>query len=113
MTQILSHLPQLYETYTRRSSEGVSLITQHLNLLGGLAGVYMYSIIPPKSLSTYLVYFTSLLQAVSLYALAVYFDGWERLLNSLPVKLMRSPATPKADSPKDDSTDLEEQKIKN
>ena len=85
MTQIMSHLPQLYETYTRRTSEGVSLLAQHLNLMGGLSGVFMYSIIPPKSFYTYLVYFTSLIQAISLYALAVYFDGWDRLINSVPL----------------------------
>lgn len=40
ISQILSHLPQLYVTYVERSSEGVSLFTQHLNILGGLSGLY-------------------------------------------------------------------------
>jgi len=122
ITQILSHLPQLYETYMRRSSEGVSLVTQHLNLLGGLSGVFMYSVIPPKSFYTYMVYFTSLLQAVSLYALAVYFDGWERLINSVPLlnkvisvpqPLLPTMKPPRADSPAREISalvELEEQK---
>jgi uncharacterized protein with PQ loop repeat len=101
MTQIFSHMPQLYETYTRKSSEGVSLLTQHLNLMGGLAGVLMYHIIPPKSFFTYMVYVTSLLQALSLYALAVYFDGWERLTSSIPY-LDKFFHNSKIESPKDD-----------
>ena len=51
-------------------------------MLGGLAGIYMYSVIPPKSFFTYMVFVNSLFQALSLYALAVYFDGWDRLIKS-------------------------------
>ncbi|KAL0481458.1 hypothetical protein AKO1_011226 [Acrasis kona] len=81
--QVMSHLPQLYETYNRKSTEGLSLTTQHLNLLGGLAGIYMYSIVPPVSYMTYLVYINSMFQAISLYSMAFYYDGTNRLLTSL------------------------------
>lgn len=83
LTQVLSHLPQLFVTYTKQTTDGVSLFTQHLNIVGGLAGLYMYSIIPPKSSMTYAMYIFSLLQAVSMYAFAVHFDGFERIISSL------------------------------
>lgn len=40
----------------------------------------MCHLVPPKSVYTVYVYLLSLFQAGSLYALAIYFDGWERLL---------------------------------
>lgn len=40
VSQLLSHLPQLYLTWTKKTTEGVSLSTQHLNLVGGLSGLY-------------------------------------------------------------------------
>jgi len=83
LSQILSHMPQMWVTYQKQSTEGVSLATQHFNLLGGFAGMYMYSIIPPKSMWTYVVYVNSLFQAVSLYWMAVHYDGWDRLIKSM------------------------------
>jgi hypothetical protein len=79
-SQFFSHVVQLHETWNKRSTEGVSLLSQHLNMLGGLLGIVMYSYIPPKSFFTYMVYYNSIFQALSLYALAVYFDGWEPLI---------------------------------
>lgn len=40
ISQLLSHLPQLYLTWNKKTAEGVSLSTQHLNLVGGLSGLY-------------------------------------------------------------------------
>ena len=34
--------------------------------------------IPPRSITTYLIYLFSLFQAISLYAFAIYYDGIER-----------------------------------
>ncbi|KAL9642831.1 hypothetical protein ABK040_009906 [Willaertia magna] len=82
LSQITSHIPQLIVTWQAQSTEGVSLASQHLNLFGGIAGIYMYSIFTPKSFFTRLVYWNSMLQAISLYVLAVYFDGWSRLYYS-------------------------------
>ncbi|EFC48980.1 predicted protein, partial [Naegleria gruberi] len=42
ISQIISHIPQLLVTWEARSTEGVSLASQHLNLLGGIAGIFMY-----------------------------------------------------------------------
>jgi hypothetical protein len=80
--QILSHIPQLLETYNKKSTEGLSLTTQHLNMVGGIAGIYMYSIVPPVSFMTRLVYINSMFQAISLYVMAWYYDGWRRLWTS-------------------------------
>jgi uncharacterized protein with PQ loop repeat len=78
IAQILSHLPQLYVTYEKKSTQGVSLLTQHFNLIGGLLGLYMCFMIPPVSISVYLIYLFSLFQAISLYAFAIHYDGIER-----------------------------------
>jgi len=43
LAQILSHLPQLLECARLRTTQGVSLASQHLNFVGGLTGVYSMS----------------------------------------------------------------------
>jgi len=75
LTQILSHLPQLRMCYDLKTTSGVSLTSQHLNLVGGCAGLYMCVIIPPVYWTTYLIYVNSLLQAISLYMMAAHYDG--------------------------------------
>jgi len=74
ITQILSHLPQLKVCYDIKTTSGVSMLSQHFNIIGGILGVYMCFVIPPVSAMTYLIYFNSIFQAVSLYALAIYYD---------------------------------------
>lgn len=81
LSQVLSHLPQLYVTYERKSTQGVSLLSQHLNLIGGFLGLYQIYVIPPVSKSTYLVYLNSIFQATSIYAFAIYFDGFQRFFD--------------------------------
>lgn len=44
ITQILSHLPQLKVCYQLKTTSGVALLSQHLNLIGGIAGLYSKSI---------------------------------------------------------------------
>jgi len=75
ITQILSHLPQLRVCYELKTTSGVSLTSQHLNFVGGIAGLYMCLIIPPVYWTTYLIYVNSILQAVTLYIMAFYYDG--------------------------------------
>uniref|UniRef100_A0A7S1PHT6 Mannose-P-dolichol utilization defect 1 protein homolog n=1 Tax=Percolomonas cosmopolitus TaxID=63605 RepID=A0A7S1PHT6_9EUKA len=107
ISQLTSHLPQLYLSYKKRTTEGVSLSTQHLNVIGGFCGLFMYSFIEAKSFMTVLVYWNSLFQAFSLYALAVYFDGWERIWSSLPLvggnqgSTREEPALPTVKNPDD------------
>jgi len=36
----------------------------------------VFSVFPPKSAFTYLVYFNSIFQAVSTYYMTVMYDGW-------------------------------------
>eukprot|EP01080_Neovahlkampfia_damariscottae_P003964 gene3964-7220_t len=83
IAQIFSHLPQLYVTYEKKSTVGVSMMSQHLNLIGGFLGLYMCYEIPPKSITTYMIYLFSLFQAVSLYAFAIYYDGFERFYKEI------------------------------
>ena len=71
-TQIISHLPQLAECYQLRTTVGVSLISQHINFVGGLAGVYMCFLLKTNA-STTLLYLNSIFQAVSIYLLALIF----------------------------------------
>lgn len=73
-----------------KSSEGCSLFTQHLNCLGGILGlIVLLSMSDDENPShkhgftTYVVYFNSVMQALSIYAVVVYFDGWEKLWNSI------------------------------
>jgi len=74
ITQILSHLPQLKVCYDLKTTSGVSMLSQHFNIVGGVLGVYMCFIIPPKTFMTYLIYSNSIFQALSLYILAIYYD---------------------------------------
>ncbi len=39
--QIFSHIPQLYLCYQLKTTQGVSLNTQHLNMVGGTAGIIL------------------------------------------------------------------------
>jgi len=77
ITQILSHVPQLKVCYDLQTTSGVSITSQHLNLVGGLLGMYMCYIIPPVSTMTYLIYVNSIFQALSLYAMALYYDFYK------------------------------------
>ncbi len=52
----------------------MSLLSQHLNFLGGLLGIYMCWVIPPKSPMTWLLYSNSIGQALTLYAAFVWYD---------------------------------------
>ncbi len=75
VSQIASHIPQLLECRRLRTAAGVSLWSQHLNFLGGIGGLYMCYIIPPRSLMPWLLYFFSVLQASTLYAVWLYYDS--------------------------------------
>ena len=46
--QVLSHIPQLYLCWQKKTTSGVSLPTQHLNVIGGLSGLMMCFLVPPK-----------------------------------------------------------------
>jgi len=76
LTQVLSHLPQLKICYSLKTTSGVAMMSQHLNFVGGFAGLYMCLVLPPVSPTVYLIYINSVLQAISLYSLAIYYDGW-------------------------------------
>jgi hypothetical protein len=71
--QIMSHIPQVVECLRLRTTLGISMSSQHLNFLGGACGLLMCFIIPPIYSTTYLIYFNSVFQAVSTYAIAAYY----------------------------------------
>ena len=87
--QIFSHIPQLYLCWQLRTAQGVSLKTQHLNVIGGAAGMIMCILIPPKSFMTYFLYINSMFQAISLYVVAVLFDNYSFCFG--PSKTIKSP----------------------
>jgi len=74
ITQVLSHIPQLKVCIDLKTTSGVSMISQHFNLVGGIFGLYMCFVIPPKSMLVYFIYSNSVLQAVTIYALALMYD---------------------------------------
>ena len=81
-TQILSHLAQLGVIYSKKSTMGVSLTSQHANWVGAWAGLYMCYFIPPKAASTYFLYVNSVFQAASFYFAVVWYDGTRAFLRS-------------------------------
>jgi len=125
--QILSHLPQLYVCYKLRSTSGVSMLTQHLNLIGGITGVssipwfwlfwlswVVTLLIKIKTIASFLIYFFSTLQALSLYALAWKFDGWESINFSLQSILSETIFSPRKSidtrSPETDLSDRSDER---
>jgi uncharacterized protein with PQ loop repeat len=80
--QVLSHVPQLLVSWRLKSTDGVSLPSQHLNIFGGVCGLFMCFILGYQSYTTPLVYLNSILQAVSIYVLCIHFDGIDYLLQS-------------------------------
>ena len=69
--QVASHVPLLLEVY-RSGPQGVSLATQHLNVVGALLGFVMLWVLPPVSSAVWLIYLNSLLQALTMYGLVAW-----------------------------------------
>eukprot|EP00727_Mastigamoeba_balamuthi_P004316 m51a1_g13882 hypothetical protein (234) ;mRNA; r:653240-654492 len=76
ITQLVSHLPQLYECWKLKTTKGCSMFTQHLNLVGGVCGIYLCLVVTPKTNWTYVLYANTIFQATSLYLLAYLYDGF-------------------------------------
>ncbi|EFA78566.1 transmembrane protein [Heterostelium album PN500] len=74
ITQLLSHLPQMIVCINSKTTIGVSLPSQYLNFVGGVAGVIMCVGIPPKSTLTYFIYINSVWQAISIFIMYFYYD---------------------------------------
>lgn len=74
LSQVFSIIPQLLECRRLRTAGGVSLLSQHLNFFGGVMGIYMCSIIPPKSFITWFLYLNSCGQAMSIYITYIWYD---------------------------------------
>jgi hypothetical protein len=92
------------ECARQRTTQGVSLSSQHLNAMGGLAGLYMLTVDPPVSATTYLLYINSVFQAFSIYLLACYYGEFNATtaLPSLPSSfgtLLESPPSEKTNRP--------------
>ncbi len=75
VSQVLSHIPQLLECRRFRTTAGVSLVSQHLNFVGGVMGLYMCWAIPPRGITPWFLYINSIGQAATLYAAWFYYDS--------------------------------------
>lgn len=73
LAQVFSHIPQLVVCYKQKTTGGVSLMTHHLNCVGGFSGLLMCILHPPAQNSTYFLYVNSIMQAVTIYAFAIYY----------------------------------------
>jgi len=71
--QIISHIPQLIQCIKLRSTLGVSMLGQHLNFLGCFLGMIMCYLQSISSFMTWLIYFNSGFQAISLYMVAIWY----------------------------------------
>eukprot|EP01130_Rhizamoeba_saxonica_P001381 TRINITY_DN11241_c0_g1_i1.p1 TRINITY_DN11241_c0_g1~~TRINITY_DN11241_c0_g1_i1.p1 ORF type:complete len:240 (+),score=30.98 TRINITY_DN11241_c0_g1_i1:50-721(+) len=76
-SQIISHGSQLKESIELRSTKGLSLPTQHLNIVGGISGLIMCYYIPPISFWTYVIYINSVLEALTVYMLTYLYRNNE------------------------------------
>jgi len=85
ITQVLSHIPQLKVCMDLKTTSGVSMMSQHFNIIGGFFGIFMCVVIPPVSTVVYLIYINSVLQALSIYFLYFWYD-----YNSVERKKMRA-----------------------
>ena len=74
--QIASHFPQLVECVKLHTTMGFSLFGQHLNFTGAVLGIIMCFMINEQNIKTRLLYYNSLFQALSIYALAIYYKEW-------------------------------------
>lgn len=73
LSQILSQIPLLYKCIKKQTTLGISLFGQHLNLVGAAFGMYMCYILEIESTRTWLIYFNSGFQAISIYIVAIWF----------------------------------------
>ena len=78
ITQIVAHFPVLATCIRERSMKGISFLSIHCNALGGMCGLLMCTLVELKSpYTTTLIYFNSLLQALTLYALIPLYGNNE------------------------------------
>ena len=73
ITQILSLGAQVVKCVKLKTTFGISIFGQHMNVLGAFLGFIMCIVIGPMPLSTWLIYINSLLQGISFYVLALMY----------------------------------------
>lgn len=79
LSQIVSHIPQLLDIFASKSTEGISITSQHLNMTGGVLGLLMCYFHPPLTHSTYFIYANSVFQAVSIYVCQILYKNNTKL----------------------------------
>lgn len=84
--QILSHIPQLQQCIKFHTTLGCSLVGQHLNLIGGILGCFMCYLINEQSAKTWIIYFNSCFQALSMYLVAFWYHEMRLCDNSKRVR---------------------------
>ena len=73
ITQVLSLVAQVVKCIKLKTTVGVSIFGQHLNVIGAFLGFIMCILIGPMPLSTWLIYINSLIQGTTLYVLAMCY----------------------------------------
>ena len=73
LCQVLSHIPQVIQCIKLHTTTGCSLMGQHLNLIGSIFGLIMCYLEDEKSIKTWIIYFNSGFQAISLYLIAFWY----------------------------------------
>ena len=71
--QILSHIPQIVQCIKLHTTTGCSMMGQHLNLIGSILGIFMCYLENEESIKTWIIYFNSGFQAISLYLVAFWY----------------------------------------
>ncbi|OHT17164.1 PQ loop repeat family protein [Tritrichomonas foetus] len=71
--QIVSHIPQLMHCIRIHTTSGISMLGQHLNLIGCVLGCLMCFLIDEQSIKTWLIYFNSGFQSFSMYLVAFWY----------------------------------------
>lgn len=71
--QVVSHIPQLAQCIRLHTTTGCSMMGQHLNFIGSIFGIIMCYLENEESLKTWVIYFNSGFQAISMYLVAIWY----------------------------------------
>ena len=85
ITQFVGHIPQLIICIKRGSTKGISIIGEHLHYVGSVFGFLMLLMTRNFSISRWILYGNTLLQALSIYIVASFY-GELRLRDYLNAK---------------------------
>ena len=85
ISQIICYIPYIFSCLKVASTNGISLLGQHINFLGGIFGFLMCSINCNCSQMTWLFYCISLIQSLSIFLLSLSYNEY-RLFDKKIIK---------------------------